>query len=130
MNYTVTIIGVRDVAASLKWYQRLFGQPETAPGLRYCGQICDSDGTVLLCLHQWGSLEHPSLMSPEYGIPGNGLVLLFHVDDFESVLMRARDLVPQLDEEPRLNPATETKEFCLRDPDGYHVTVSAVFAPR
>ena len=27
-----TIIGVRDVPGSFKWYQSLFGQPETAPG--------------------------------------------------------------------------------------------------
>jgi catechol 2,3-dioxygenase-like lactoylglutathione lyase family enzyme len=130
MKYTMTIIGVTDVATSVKWYQRLFGQPETEPGHRYRGQICDSDGTVLLCVHQWGSLEYPSLMSPEQGIPGNGLLLLFRVDDFESALMRARGLVPQLDAEPRLNPATETQEFCLRDPDGYCVTVSALSAPQ
>jgi hypothetical protein len=28
---TWTIIGVSDVASSLRWYQSLFGQPETAP---------------------------------------------------------------------------------------------------
>ena len=26
-----TIIGVKDVPASVRWYQSLFGQPETAP---------------------------------------------------------------------------------------------------
>jgi hypothetical protein len=25
----------------------------------------DTDGTVLLCLHQWGAHEHPSLLSPD-----------------------------------------------------------------
>lgn len=49
-----TIIGVRDVPGSFKWYQSLFGQPQTAPGHDHWGQICDPDGTVLLCLHQWG----------------------------------------------------------------------------
>src|SRR5205807_5913620 len=49
---------------SFKWYQSLFGQPETRPGHADFGQILDSDGTVLLCLHQWGAHEHPSLMSP------------------------------------------------------------------
>jgi hypothetical protein len=43
-----TIIGVRDVPGSFKWYQSLFGQPETAPGHDYWGQICDSDGAVLM----------------------------------------------------------------------------------
>jgi catechol 2,3-dioxygenase-like lactoylglutathione lyase family enzyme len=123
---TWTIIGVRDVPRSFKWYQSLFGQPETAPGHDYWGQICDSDGTVLLCLHQWGSHEHPSLMSPGKGLPGNGLLLFFRVDDFDMALQRARDLVFRLDEEPHVNPATKTKEFALRDPDGYYVMVSAL----
>ena len=82
MKRTWTIIGVRGVAFSFKWYQSLFGQPETAPGHDYWGQIRDSDGTVLLCLHQCGSHEHPSLMSPDEAPPGNGLLLFFRVDDF------------------------------------------------
>jgi hypothetical protein len=126
MKRTWTIIGVRDVPCSFKWYQSLFGQPETVPGHNYWGQICDSDGTVLLCLHQWGSHEHPSLMSPAKGLPGNGLLLFFRVDDFDMALQRARALVSRLDEEPNVNPATRTKEFALRDPDGYYVMVSAL----
>lgn len=30
------------------------------------------------------------------------------------------------DLEPQLNPATGTREFALRDPDGYYVMISAV----
>jgi hypothetical protein len=90
--------------------------------------MLDSDGTVLLCLHQWGSHEHPSLMSPDKGQPGNGLLLFFRVDDFDLALHRARALVPRLDEEPHVNLSTETKEFSLRDPDGYYVTISALSA--
>ena len=67
MKRTWTIIGVSDVPGSFKWYQSLFGQPETPPGHDYFGQILDTDGTVLLCLHQWGAHEHPSLMSPDDG---------------------------------------------------------------
>src|SRR5436189_1816807 len=57
MKRTWTIIGVSDVPNSFKWYQSLFGQPETRPHHDYFGQILDSDGTVLLCLHQWGAHE-------------------------------------------------------------------------
>lgn len=126
MNRVWTIVGVGDVPLSFKWYQSLFGQPETAPGHDYWGQICDSDGTVLLCLHRWGSHDHPSLMSPDKGLPGNGLLLFFRVDDFDMALERARALVSRLDEEPHVNPATGTREFALRDPDGYYVMVSAL----
>jgi catechol 2,3-dioxygenase-like lactoylglutathione lyase family enzyme len=124
-----TIIGVRDVPGSFKWYQSLFGLPETAPGHDHWGQIRDPDGTVLLCLHQWGSHEHPSLTSPDKALPGNGLLLFFRVDDFDMALQRARALVFRLEEEPNLNPSTETMEFSLRDPDGYYVTISALSAP-
>jgi catechol 2,3-dioxygenase-like lactoylglutathione lyase family enzyme len=125
MNRTWTIIGVKDVALSFQWYQSLLGLPEATPAHAYWGQIRDSDGTVLLCLHEWGSHDHPSLMSPITVQPGNGLLLFFRVDDFDLALRRARGLVARLDEEPQMNPATGTLEFALRDPDGYHVMVSA-----
>lgn len=121
-----TIIGVSDVAASFKWYQSLFGQPETRPAHDDFGQLVDRDGTVLLCLHQWGAHEHPPLTSPDHATPGNGLLLFFRVDDYEQALTRARALVPQFEEEPHLNPSTHTMEFSLRDLDGYYVTISAL----
>ena len=79
-------------------------------------------------LLEWGAHEHPSLRSPDYGTPGNGLLLFFRVDDFDLALQRARALVTQLEEEPHVNPNTQTKEFSLRDPDGYYVTISALSA--
>jgi hypothetical protein len=126
MKRTWTIIGVRDVPGSCKWYQSLFGQPATPPAHHYFGQIVDTDGTVLLCLHGWGAHEHPSLMSPDEASPGNGLLLFFRVDDYEMALKRARTLVARLEEEPHVNPNTQTMEFSLRDPDGYYVTISAI----
>lgn len=126
MKRTWTIIGVTDVPSSFKWYQSLFGLPKTLPGHADFGQILDSDGTVLLCLHQWGAHEHPSLMSRDNATPGNGLLLFFRVDDFDMALRRAHSLVARLEEEPQANPNTGTMEFSLRDPDGYYVTVSAL----
>ena len=123
-----TIIGVGDVAASFRWYQSLLGLPETAPAHEYFGQILDSDGTVLLCLHEWGAHEHPSLTSPDHAQPGNGLLLFLRVDDFDMALTRARALVARLEEEPQVNPNTGTMEFALRDPDGYYVMISALSA--
>jgi hypothetical protein len=67
-------------------------------------------------------------MSPDQVAPGNGLLLFFRVDDFGLALQRARSLVSRLEEEPRVNPNTQTKEFSLRDPDGYYVTISAACA--
>jgi len=128
MKRTWTIIGVADVARSFKWYQLLFGQVETSPAHEDFGQILDTDGTVLLCLHQWGAHEHPPLTSPDRAQPGNGLLLFFRVDDFDETLLRARALVAGLEEEPHLSRNTGTREFALLDPDGYYVMISALAA--
>jgi catechol 2,3-dioxygenase-like lactoylglutathione lyase family enzyme len=123
---TWTIIGVADVAHSFRWYQNLFGQAETAPAHDHFGQLLDADGTALLCLHQWGAHEHPPLASADSAQPGNGLLLFFRLDDFDEALARARALTNRLEEEPHLNPNTGTREFAVRDPDGYYVMISAL----
>jgi catechol 2,3-dioxygenase-like lactoylglutathione lyase family enzyme len=125
---TWTIVGVRDVPGSFRWYQALFGHSATHPAHDDFGQILDSDGTVLLCLHAWDAHGHPSLMSPDNGVPGHGLLLFFRVDDFDRALQRARGLVTRFEEEPHVNPNTQTREFSLRDPDGYYVTISDLSA--
>ena len=126
MKRTWTIVGVGNVARSCRWYKTLFGQPAAPPSHDHFGQIVDTDGTVLLCLHRWGAHEHPPLASPDAGTVGNGLLLFFRVDDFDPTLARARVLVERLAEEPHVNPNTQTREFSLRDPDGYYVTISAL----
>lgn len=126
MKRTWPIIGVRDVARSCNWYRTLFGQPAAAPAHDDFGQLLDEDGTVLLCVHAWGAHDHPPLLTPSSDQPGNGLILFFRVDDFDASLERAGTLVGALEEEPRINPATGTQEFALRDPDGYYVMVSEV----
>jgi hypothetical protein len=69
-------------------------------------------------------------MNPDEASPGNGLLLFFRVDDYEMALNRARALVGRFDEEPHVNPNTQTLEFSLRDPDGYYVTISALSSPQ
>lgn len=124
-----TIIGVRDVRRSFDWYRSLLGLPHAHPAHADFGQIVDADGTVLVCLHEWGAHDHPPLASPDHAKPGNGLLLFFLVDDFDKALARARGLVGALEEEPHVNTSTESLELSLRDPDGYYVTLSA-YSPR
>ena len=120
-----TIIGVRDVAGSFRWYQTLLGLAPGAPAHPDFGQLLDADGTVLLCLHEWGVEDHPTITSPDAATPGNGLILFFRVDDFDAALVRARAAGAPFEEEPNVNPNTRTMEFSLRDPDGYCVMISA-----
>ena len=65
-------------------------------------------------------------MSPENGTAGNGLLLFFRIDDYDAALQRARALVPTFEEEPSVNPNTTTREFSVRDLDGYFVTISSL----
>ena len=69
-------------------------------------------------------------MSPDQAPPSNGLLLFFRVDDFDMALERARALVTRFEEELHVNPNTRTREFSLRDPDGYYVTVSELSTSR
>jgi hypothetical protein len=64
-------------------------------------------------------------MSPDEAPPRQWASLVLP-DDFDMSLKRARALVDRFEEEPHLNPNTQTMEFSLRDPDGYFVTISAL----
>src|SRR6266480_977168 len=75
-------------------------------------------------------LKRSMILIPHEASPGNGLLLFFRVDDFNMALKRARALVTRLEEEPHVNPNTQTREFSLRDPEGYYVTISALSAPQ
>jgi len=124
MRRTWPIIAVRDVPTSSWWYQSVLGCPNTHPDGSVFDQIIDDDHTVLICLHRWGDHGHPSLLSADVAVPGNGLLLFFRVDDFEAVLTRTRALEAELEEQPHINPNTGTMEFSVRDPDGYFVTIN------
>ncbi|MPZ48004.1 MAG: glyoxalase [Dehalococcoidia bacterium] len=127
MKRTWPIIGVKDVAASTKFYLSLFGQEQRPPHHDDFDMITDADETVLVCLHEWGGHgEGPPLQSPG-NEAGNGVLLFFRVDDFDAALERARSLVSHFEEEPAVNAdGPGTMEFKLRDPDGYYLTVSAI----
>jgi hypothetical protein len=56
MKRTWTIIGVKDVPG-LRVVPSLLASVRR-PAHPYFGQLLDLDGTVLLCLHEWG-VSHP-----------------------------------------------------------------------
>ena len=98
MKRTWTILGVRDVPGSFRWYQSLFGQAETAPAHSYFGQILDSDGTVLALPARVG-FARPSLTDEPRSRPrpATASSCSFCVDDFDKALTRARALVSRFE---------------------------------
>jgi len=96
--------GQKNASRGFTWYQSLPGRPGIASAHAYWGQICESDGTVLTCVDEWGSHGDPSLASPDAAPTRNGLLLFLRVADFDLMLHRARALASRPDEEPHVSP--------------------------
>jgi len=130
MTRTWPMIAVADVPTSAAWYKELLNARNNHPGGTSFDQLLDRDGTILLCLHWWGptglkSDHHwASLSRPDKGGPGNGLLLWFVVDDFDSAWDRARKLGATIEEPPNGDNGTLMRAFVVRDPDGYYVAVN------
>ena len=116
------IIAVSDVESSSKWYQSIFGCRSLHGGVEFDVLISDNE-EVLLCLHQWGAHEHPSMLHRNV-TPGNGLILYFRTENMNAIRQNAEKVSAVVAEEVHLNPNSRRREFSLRDPDGYYLTVT------
>jgi catechol 2,3-dioxygenase-like lactoylglutathione lyase family enzyme len=120
------LIAVRDVRASSRWYAELLAAdslPEHAHRDLY--ERISSSGHLILQLHAWDAENHPNLVNRSAAPPGHGVLLWFQVDDFDSVVGRARALSAEVVLEPHFNPAPQHREMWLRDPDGYVVVIAS-----
>jgi hypothetical protein len=125
MRRTWPIIGVKDVGASSAWYLSLLGQSPREAGHDDFDQIRDDDGTILICLHEWGAHgEGPPLQDPA-PVAGNGVLFSILVEDFDECLARAASLgTPYgIDTEQRDG---EWRSFWIRDPDDYYLNILAM----
>jgi len=121
-----TLIAVRDVRASRRWYQQLLGVkglPEHEHRNSYDRLLID--GRLILQLHAWDEEDHPNLVNADAAPVGHGVLLWFEVADFDAAVERARSLKAQVIEEPKVNPNAGHREMWLRDPDGYVVVIAS-----
>ena len=116
------IIAVRDLKASSKWYQKILGFRDHHDSDHFAVLVSD-DNEIALCLHPWGAHEHPTMTNPNI-TTGNGLILYFRTDNMNSVYDNALKAGCAIEEDIHLNPNSRKKEFSLRDPDGYFLTVT------
>ena len=77
------IIAVKDVEASSKWYQQIFGFTRIHGGNEFAVLVSENDES-LLCLHKWGEHEHPTMTNPII-TPGNGLILYFRTENMKAI---------------------------------------------
>lgn len=116
------IIAVRNIEASANWYQSVFGCKRTHGGDHFAVLVSE-DEEILICLHQWGEHSHPTMIHPN-GLSGNGLILYFRTENMSTIRQNIEDLGYAVVEDTHLNPNSTKKEFSLRDPDGYYLTIT------
>ena len=116
------IIAVKDVKVSSKWYQSVFGCRSMHGGNEFDILVSEND-EILMCLHKWGEHEHPT-MSDSSITPGNGLILYFRTENINLIRQNVKKTGCLIVEDIHLNPNSTKKEFSIRDPDGYYLTIT------
>jgi predicted enzyme related to lactoylglutathione lyase len=125
-----TLIAVRDVEASSRWYQELLGLKSDHGGPHYERLL--SSGTLVLQLHNWDiEHDHGRIGDPDREV-GNGVVLWFgEVSDFDDVVTRAEQLGASVVIPPHRNPSPGEgngpghREIWIKDLDGYTIVVAS-----
>jgi hypothetical protein len=123
------LLAVRDVEASSLWYQRLLGCQSAHGGKEYERLI--ANGVLVLQLHSWDVEHHHGPIGDPGDKPyGNGVLLWFEIDDFESALarsveMNAEVVIPRHRNPPDGIGGPNHWEVWLRDLDGYTVVLAS-----
>jgi predicted enzyme related to lactoylglutathione lyase len=125
-----TLIAVRDVEASSRWYQQLLGLRSDHGGPHYERLL--SGGELVLQLHSFDVEHgHGRIGDPDATL-GNGVVIWFgDVSDFDAVVARAAELGAPVVRAPHRNPPSGEgngpghREIWITDPDGYTVVVAS-----
>lgn len=125
-----TLIAVRDVEASSRWYQFLLGLQSDHGGPHYERLL--AGGVLVLQLHNWETEHDHGRVGDPGERPGNGVLLWFgEVADFDDAVARARELDAPVVLPPRRNPpegegnGPAHREIWIEDPDGYTVVIAS-----
>lgn len=117
------LLSVRDVEASSRWYQRLFGLSSGHGGRDY--DRLERDGQLFLHLHRWDVDHHHGPFGDPNDKPyGNGVVLWVEMADFDDAIDRAAALKADI-VKPRGPGGNTNWEIWLKDPDGYLIVIES-----
>jgi len=123
MMHLQPLICVHDVEASSRWYQQLLGCRSGHGGREY--ERLELNGRLVLQLHNWHvEHQHGLIGDPNFRPYGNGVLLWFELDDFESAVAAAQKLNAEIIK-PRHRAENAHWECWLRDPDGYTIVLSS-----
>ena len=101
--------------------QYLIAEACTAERNLMCWSL--ENNAVLICLHKWGAHEHPTMINPNI-TPGNGLILYFKTGKMNDIRKNAEKIGWPSEEDIHVNPNSTKKEFSMKTPDGYYLTVT------
>lgn len=125
-----TLLAVRDVEASSRWYQRVLGLRSDHGGPDYERLL--ADGELVLQLHRWDVEHHHGPIPAADGPVGNGVLVWFgEVSDFDGVVERVAQLDAPVVRPPHRNPPEGRgngpghREIWVTDPDGYTLVVAS-----
>lgn len=125
-----TMIAVRDVEASSRWYQYLLGLRSDHGGPHYERLL--AGGTLVLQLHNPETAHHHGRIGDIDHAFGNGVLLWFgDVSDFDDAVGRAKELAAPVVRAPHRNPPEGDgngpghREIWITDPDGYTVVIAS-----
>jgi predicted enzyme related to lactoylglutathione lyase len=125
-----TMIAVRDVEASSRWYQKLLGLRSDHGGPDYERLV--ADGVLVLQLHHREVGHHHGLIADPDREVGNGVLLWFgDVADFDDAVARAELLGAPVVRAPHRNPPEGQgngpghREIWITDLDGYTVVIAS-----
>jgi predicted enzyme related to lactoylglutathione lyase len=117
------IIAVKDVEASTAWYQQVFELKRAHGESESFAVLMSEKDEVMLCLHAWEADDHPTMRNSAI-TPGNGLILYFKTDKMDDIRQNVEKTGTLIEEDIHVNPNSTKREFSLRDPDGYFLTVT------
>lgn len=116
------ILAVRNVFKTSEWYQAVFDCKSIHGGDEF-DVLVTKEGEIFICLHKWGEHDHPTMKNPQASI-GNGLILYFRTENLDEIRQNLTKIGYEVEKEIQLNPNSGKREFSLRDPNGYYLTIS------
>ncbi|MDN5201691.1 glyoxalase [Fulvivirgaceae bacterium BMA10] len=116
------IIAVSNVPETSKWYQSVFDCSSIHGGDEF-DVLVTKEGEIFICLHKWNKHDHPTMKNPEIAA-GNGLILYFRTENMTEIRQNLTKIGYKVEREIQSNPNSGKREFSLRDPNGYYLTIS------
>ena len=78
---------------------------------------------AVVCLHKWGEHDHLTITNPNI-TPVSRLILYFRTENMNAIRQNVEKTGDAIEEDIHLNPNSTKKEFSIRDPDGYYLTIT------